>query len=186
MTVGILSNNSSPTRPILNSLLYLVIEWLVQSLSLLLKEYSFNSHTHTIGTTMKFQTIATAIALTAVTAPTALAGTYSTNTYINGHEVGKKKINVTNVRTETGNIHEFSQSAKIETNFPNVTGNIKIDGTIKIDTDFSTNGPDPFTAGTVTTQQKDYSFNDITTVGIKEKVDYFNDIYTHTVESGAN
>ena len=135
---------------------------------------------------MNFKTYAAAIALTVVTAPAALAGSYSTNTYINGHETGKKKITVDNVRVETGNIHEFSQSAKVESNYPNSTGNIKIDGTIKINTNFSTNGPDPFTVGSVSTQTKNYSFNDITKVNIQEKVKYFNDIYTHTVESGSN
>ena len=128
----------------------------------------------------------TAIAILAASTSAALAGSYSSNTYIDGWERGTRNVDVTNVRTETGHVNEFSSSLKLNTDFPNANGYIKFDGKLSGRLDVSTRLIDPSVVGGYSEQVKNYGFTDITTTNITENVRFYNDIYTHKLESGSN
>ena len=137
---------------------------------------------------MKLRNIAltTVALLSSIPASNAFAGTYVNNTYINGHETGHRNVHVTNVRTEHGNVHEFSESLKLSTDFPNANGYIKFDGDLSGKLNVSTRNIDPSILGGYSSQSVNYEFTDITKTNLTETVDYFNDIYTHQLNTGTN
>lgn len=135
---------------------------------------------------MKLQNVVIAVSAVLASATSALAGSYSTNTYINGTETGYRDINITNIRTEEGTVNEFSSSLKLNTDFPNARGFIKFDGSLKGRLDVSTRNIDPSVVGGYSEQTVGYGFTDITEVTIDEHVDFSNTIYSHTLESGNN
>ena len=117
----------------------------------------------------------------------ASASSYSSNTYVNGHETGTRQVYVNNVRTEVGHTSEFSESVKLNTDFPNAAGYIEYShGSFDARLDVSTRNIDPSIVGGYSSQSTFSSFTDVTTTRIKDNVDYFNSIYSHTLESGNN
>ena len=117
----------------------------------------------------------------------AVAGSFATNTYINGHERGTRTVEAVNVSKVNGQQINRSEALKFETNFPTASGGVYFDGKgLTGGLDVSTRQIDPFVKGAYSNQVERLSFSDYTRADISEKVTFSNDIYTQTIEAGSN
>lgn len=115
----------------------------------------------------------------------AFADSFARNRYVTGTENITRHLEVDNIRTENGQTVQFSQSVKLNTDFPTASGELHFDGEyFHGSVTGMTEGIDPSVVGGSATELTEFTFTDETTSYFTETADIMNSVYDHTLTVG--